>query len=1525
MSEWQVLDLNGDPTPGDPGRIRELVGRLHQQTELIDRNVSRLRSVSADGGDLRMEGDYAPKFREVLSELPDELAKLGKAYRGCGTALSTFASSLEAAKAKSGTALRQGRDAHDQHQGALREIRSLLPPDRQATFATGLGPNDSLVEAAIADLNESVKAQVRIAARRARLAESDQDRARRLALEAARLRGEAENHCANGIKDALNDSGIKNKSWWRKAWDTVSKPFRSWDDFVKLCGTVAMVAGVVALFISGPIGWALMAAALVAGAVVFGDTLAKFASGKAGLGELAFSALGLIPGGRGVVSLAKLGRGLVGMARGLGSAGKLVGGSLRNLRGTFSAIRGGISNLRQSAVPVNLRRCVGDPIDVATGEMVLQQTDVELPGVLPLVLTRTHLSSYRVGRWFGPSWTSTMDQRLEVDATGVCYAAEDGTLLVYPTPIGAEPVWPEEGPRRPLVHSDSGYTITDPERGVVLHFATAADMTVLPLTAITDRNGHRVDLDYAPNGALAEIRHSGGYRIQVETTDELITALHLLGGNNGTHVTLVRYRYDKAHRLTEVINSSGLPLRFDYDADGRMTRWADRNGTEYRYTYDDDDGQCVRTSGSAGCLDGSFAYDRDNQVTVTTDSLGHVTQFHLNEAFQIVREVDPLGHTTVSEWDRYDRLLARTDPLGRTTRYTYDQAGNLVAVTRPDGSRATAAYNDLGLPVITTDPDGAAWQRAYDERGNLIAVADPLGAITSYAYDERGHLTAVTDALGHIRHVETNAAGLPIAVTDPLGAVTMYGRDAFGRVVSVTDPVGGIIRLGWTLEGKQSWRTLPDGATDRWTYDGEGNQIEHVDALGQLTHTEMTHFDLPAAQTGPDGARLAFSYDTELRLVAVANPQGLIWRYDYDPAGNLVRETDFNGRVLTYTHDPAGQLVARTNGAGQTTHYTHDLLGNIIEQRADDTAATFAYDPAGRLSRATNGDADVTFDRDPLGRVLAETCNGRTVISTYDILGRRTSRRTPSGAESAWEYDPNNQPLALHTAGQTLHFAYDPAGREVERRLGEGTVLAQTWDPNHQLLSQTLTAGGPLSSPPEPASGPLLGRPESASGPSPGRPESARDARLVQRRSYAYRPDGYVTSIDDHLSGTRRFDLDPTGRVTAVHGAGWTERYAYDPAGNITHAIWPSPPQAGILETEAQGEREYTGTLIRRAGNVRYRHDAQGRVTLRQQKRLSAKPRTWHYTWDADDRLVAVTTPDGQRWQYLYDPLGRRIAKQRLSEDNATVVEQVDFTWDGIVLAEQTRMHRSGDTVTSNQSSTLSWNYEPYTFIPVTQTELTSLRGAPQEWVDQRFYAIITDLIGTPTELVEANGNLVGDARAALWGVALSRLAGDVHCPLGFPGQYHDLEIGLHYNFYRYYNPEVARYVSSDPLGLDGGGDPHAYVPNPKQWLDPLGLVPCVKAVLKGENLPTRGKIRYVPPKDWHPSEPLRRGHLNGRRGFLDRHGNVWARGPSRTPGEHFEWDVQLARPRRFFGVNVGHLNISWSGEITHIPGAVRR
>jgi RHS repeat-associated protein len=1023
-----------------------------------------------------------------------------------------------------------------------------------------------------------------------------------------------------------------------------------------------------------------------------------------------------------------------------------------------------------------LGRCgAREPVDVATGEMFMVQTDARFAGLLPLVLERTHVSSYRSGRYFGPSWSSTFDQRLEVDGQGVCYAGPDGVILVYSHPAqDGSPTLPVTGARWPLRVTDDGYTITRPENGHTLHFGPARS-GVAAIAAITDRVGSRIDFEY-DDGTVAAVRHSGGYHVRVDTQDGLVTGLRLKDVR-GSDIDLARFEYTQ-RRLVGVTNSSGLPMRFEYDQDGRIVRWLARNGEWYAYHYDAA-GRCVRTEGSGDALAGTLEYDVDNRMTVETDSLGNRTIHHFTPANKLARQVNALGAETSFEWSADGQLTSRVDALGRATTYIHDEHGNVASVTRPDGSRMSARHNDLRQVTELVGTDGATWHREYDERGNVLSVVNPAGARVTYAYDDRGHLSAITDESG-TRRVRTDAAGLAVMVTAPNGATTRYDRDAFGRVSAVTDPNGAVTRFGWTVEGNITFRTLPDGATERWSYDAEGNRTEHVDVHGRVTRTSSTHFDLPSAVTDPTGGVHEFSYDSELRLVAVTNPQGLTWQYTYDAAGNLVSEKDFNDRVLTYSYDAAGQLASRTNGAGQTVGFEHDLMGNVVARRFDDgTVATFTYDTAGRMSRATNADADVTFERDANGSVIAETVNGRTVASTYDAMGLRRHRSTPSGLETSWDYDENHRPVAMRTAGHTISFAYDAVGREIERLVDDGTVLTQQWDLRNRLVTQSLVS-------------------------------RSRHAAL-QQRQYGYYPDGSLRSIEDQLSGARHFELDGLGRATGVTGPDWAEQYSYDQAGNVSTATWPRAHE------EVRGGRNYAGTRLLTAGNTRYGHDRQGRVVVRSRKRLSAKPDVWQYEWNAEDRLVGLRTPDGGRWRYRYDALGRRISKERLSPDGSSVLERVDFTWDGSVLAEQS----------TSQGETTTWNYEPGGFRPVSQVDRTS--DADQQWVDEQFYAIVTDLVGTPAELIDAAGNVAWHHTATLWGASSGGPT-----PLRFPGQYLDEESGLHYNYQRYYDPESGRYLSTDPLGLAPGPNPESYVPNPTGQIDPLGLAGCDPSLFRG-------------------------------------------------------------------------------------------
>ncbi|WP_406108769.1 DUF6531 domain-containing protein [Streptomyces sp. NBC_01003] len=1026
-----------------------------------------------------------------------------------------------------------------------------------------------------------------------------------------------------------------------------------------------------------------------------------------------------------------------------------------------------------------------DPIDMATGRMYLPQTDVVLPGTLPLVFTRRVESGYRLGKWFGPSWSSTVDQRLEIDGEGVVFVTEDGLLLSYPHPAPGVPVLPTHGPAWPLDRVDGGYTVTDRRTGRVRHFADRAEGLAV-LEQIDDRNGNWLTFEYDEQGTPLGIVASGGYHLELTTADGRVTALRLAGPSGATHVVKA-YGYDAAGHLGEVLNSSGSALRFTYDERGRVTSWTDSNDRSYTYAYDEQD-RCVSERGSEGHMSLRLSYGEadpatGHRVTTTTTGEGHTRRFLVNSASQIVAETDPLGHTTRFTRDHRNRLLTAVDPLGHTVDHRYDDDGNPVLVRRPDGRETHAEYDASGRLTRLKGPDGATHRYAYDERGNRISATGPSGRTTHYAYDEAGHLTAVTDPLGHVTRVRCDRAGLAVEITDALGGVTRYGRDAFGRPIALTDPTGATTRLEWSVEGRLTRRVRPDGTAESWTYDGEGNCVTHTDPLGGVTRHEYTHFDLLTARTSPDGVRHEFEHDDELRLTKVTNPQGLTWSYVYDPAGRLTSETDFDGRTLSYAHDAASRLVARTNALGQTTSLERDALGQIVRKDADGHVTTFGYDVTDELAQATGPDGcHVSILRDRHGRVRSETVGGRELTYAYDELGRRTGRTTPTGGATAWSIDAVGRRTDLVVSGRAVDLRYDAAGRETARHIGATITLEQAFDPLGRLSAQSVTDA---------------------------------DGHTVQHREYSYRADGHLTAVDDRLGGARRFDLDAAGRVTAVHAAGWTETYAYDTAGNQTSASWPAehPGQ------EATGPRAYQGTRITRAGNVRYEHDALGRITLRQKTRLSRKPDTWRYEWDAEDRLVSVVTPDGTRWRYTYDPLGRRTAKLRIGADGATVVERTVFTWDGSTLCEQTT-----SAPQFPHPVTLTWDHVGRR--PLAQTERIHAADAPQTEIDSRFFAIVTDLVGTPSELVDEQGRVAWHARSTLWGTTTWTADSATYTPLRFPGQYFDPETGLHYNYFRHYDPQTGRYLTPDPLGLTPAPNPAAYVDNPHTWSDPLGLAP---------------------------------------------------------------------------------------------------
>ncbi|MEU9122473.1 putative T7SS-secreted protein [Streptomyces sp. NPDC048506] len=1382
---------------GDVEKINESASHLKDFSAAFDRVADGMRKIGSHGG---WGGKAADAFREKFDMHPKQWMHAADACDHASKALKSYAETVSWAQGKAGDAIEKYRKAQEAAERAQDAYETAYDNyrERHSAYAylasqgnTNAGPEPQ-APSEPGDVGKEGREAAEDILKDARSQRNEAAERARNAIKAALAHAPDKPAFTDLAGAALKDGG---KAFVVEQMHLAGGALKAGAETLKLARTVNPLDP---YNLTHP--WQYLSNTSTTLMGLAQSTLHPIDTAKGMLGSGwgsdpfdSFSALAVnVVGGKGAGGLAK------GAVR--AGAKDIAEGWARH-----AARNGGKITVRDRARIAACKIFGSDPIDMATGRMHLPQTDIALPGSLPLTFTRTFESSYRQGRWFGPTWMSTVDQRLEIDAEGVILIGEEGNFLLYPHPAVGVPTRPVEGDGAPLeLTPDGDYLIVDPVTGIRRYFTTYTDDLAV-LDEISDRHGNHHTFDYTEDGTPTAITHSAGYRLLLTTDQGRITALHLAGAApDGTDQLLVTYGYDEHGNLATVTKSSGLPLRFTYDDACRITSWTDTNNSSYHYAYDESD-RCTSQGGIAGHLRGEFTWgDPDPTTGLRTNlhrnSLGQITTYQVNDHHHIVATTDPTGATTRTVRDAAHRIRSTTDPLGRTTTIDYDDTGRPLTVTLPDGTTSTTTYDADGNPATVTGPDGTTWTHTYDATGNRTSSTDPLGATTTYTHDARGNLASVTDALGNTTHLYCNKAGLPLSVTDPLGAVTHYRRDAFGRTTSVTDPLGETVHMVWTVEGKLAARIDPTGATEEWTYDGEGNRLTHTDAIGQTTHYEYGHFDLLTARTDPDGVRHEFTHDTELRLTQVTNPQGLTWNYAYDPVGRLLSESDFDNRTLTYAHDPAGQLLTRTNTLGEVTSYTRDILGRITHKDAAGLVTTYTHDASGNLQQAANPDATVTYTRDVLGRVRSESVNGRTMTFTYDALGRRTSRTTPTGHTTTYTYDAAGNRTAMDIAGHVLTFDRDAAGQELTRTIGDTLQLAHTWDAIGRLATQSLTTVGTSTAQ----------TPHTA----------ATEVQKVLDRAYTYRPDGNLTAIDDSHTGRRTFDLDRAGRVTAVHATDWTETYAYDAAGNQTHATWPDRHP----NPSARGERSYEGTRITRAGRIRYEHDALGRVTLRQKTRLSCKPETWRYAWDAEDRLTSVVTPDGTTWRYVYDPFGRRMAKQRLASDVCTVVEQTDFTWDDATLAEQ-----STYAPAARDAVTLTWEHQGLT--PVTQVERKTTAPCvslgSQQVIDERFFAIVSDLNGRPTELVSDVGDIAWLTCATLWGTITWNSNATAYTPLRFPGQYFDAETQLHYNVHRHYEPTTARYLSPDPIGLEAAPNPVAYVNNPHRWSDPLGLTPC--------------------------------------------------------------------------------------------------
>ncbi len=308
-------------------------------------------------------------------------------------------------------------------------------------------------------------------------------------------------------------------------------------------------------------------------------------------------------------------------------------------------------------------------------------------------------------------------------------------------------------------------------------------------------------------------------------------------------------------------------------------------------------------------------------------------------------------------------------------------------------------------------------------------------------------------------------------------------------------------------------------------------------------------------------------------------------------------------------------------------------------------------------------------------------------------------------------------------------------------------------------------------------------------------------ARWSRRWDYDYRNNPVREERDDDPFNGCNWKYDSAGRLLEQDGTlPGKEQWRWDAAGN---------PLDNSLQQSVRHNR------LTRLNGIQWSYDIHGRTTEKDNGQTR-----WLYRYDGEHRLTDVVAVPRDRNKpqtqvsFRYDPLGRRISKTRQQTlGGRPVGKQVTtrFQWEGFRLLQE--IH---DDVPLTYVYSDAESYEPLARIDGTE--------------DPDIFWFHCQPNGTPERMSDREGHIRWEGQNSAWGKLLHE---SIPQETGYAqnlrmqGQYLDRETGLHYNLFRYYDPDSARFTQQDPIGLAGGINLYQYAPNALGWVDPWGLSRC--------------------------------------------------------------------------------------------------
>jgi RHS repeat-associated protein len=752
----------------------------------------------------------------------------------------------------------------------------------------------------------------------------------------------------------------------------------------------------------------------------------------------------------------------------------------------------------------------GDPIDMGTGLFVYSKTDLVLPDLIPIVLSRTYRQNDPVSRSFGVGTGMPYDMfmvgdnntfpegytfqdlilpnggRIHFQRTSACTGANgycDFTNAVYEHTSSATDFY---GAILKFQNCSPGgiWTLTKKD-GTVYCFpdsdASNNGRSAAP-TGMKDRFGNSLIFTRDGNHNLTQIATPNGRWIQF--TYDAGNRITQAQDNIGRTVT---YSYDAGGRLIRVVDANGGVWNYTYDAFNQMTSVQDPRGIFYLANQYDQNGRVIRQT-QADNTSFAFNYTTDQvtgKVTQTdmTDPRGIVTRMAFTANGYTSSKIAALGRPeqrsiTYNRDPNTNLLNSVTDPLGRQTAYTYDANGNVLTVTElagtPNAVTSSFTYEpNFNQRSSITDPLNHTTQLSYDGSGNLTSITDPLGHQTTLQYNSQGLPVAILDPAGNALQFGYDGADL-VSLTDAAGNTTSRFVDSAGRLAALTDASGKVTKYSYNALNQLLQITDPLQGTTSFSYDVNGNLLSFTDPLGHTTSWTHDNMERVTARVDPLQRQDSFSYDQNGNLLSYTDKKGQVTSFTYDSLNRNTMVgygTVVNGGSTTYqstvnlTYDAGNRLTQALDSVSGTITRTYDSLDRMTSETTPQGSISYSYDAAGRRTSMTvSGQTPVSYTWDNANRVT-QIAQGSSVTSlAYDIANRRSSVTLPNNVVVSYSYDNASRLTGLtyqlgSTTLGTLSYSYDQLGRKTQvsgsfARTGlPAPVVSATYDAANQLVN----------------------------------------------------------------------------------------------------------------------------------------------------------------------------------------------------------------------------------------------------------------------------------------------------------------------------------------------------------------------------------------------------------------------------------------------------------------------------------------